>query len=67
MLLSTTTSERGKPATKGGNDYIKIIFTDKNHKEVYQVYFYQNNRLMVQDKKTYKTLLDTQILNTTEI
>jgi hypothetical protein len=25
-LYATTTSERGKPATKGGNDFIKVDF-----------------------------------------
>lgn len=36
-LYATTTSERGKPATKGGNEYIDIIITDVNRKELYNI------------------------------
>lgn len=36
-LYATTTSERGKPAHKGGNEYVTTRIADENDRAVYHI------------------------------
>jgi hypothetical protein len=41
-LFLTSTSERGKPVTKSGNDYIEIKIMNENREIIFHQHFFPN-------------------------
>ena len=59
-LYATVTSERGKPATKGGNDYIHVTL-NVGTQPTYFIGLWPNGTLVVEDIATMQELYRREI------